>query len=219
MTQQELARLIDHTNVRAYATQIDIAELCDEAGKYGFWCVTVNPAWTTYCAKRLRDSKTGVDTTIGFPLGASTAHVKLEEAREAERNGATEVDVVINIGALKSGFPDFVEKEIAAIVHAVPKLPVKVILETSFLNDDEKIAICEMSLRAGAAFIKTSTGYGRSGATVADIRLIRSVVGENMGIKAAGGIRDYTHAMALIDAGATRIGTSAAIKILSEIPA
>lgn len=218
MNRKQLAAIIDHTNLRAYATQIDIAELCDEAATHGFAAVTVNPAWTSYCAKRLAGKPVRINATVGFPLGANSAHVKLEEAREALRNGAHELDVVINIGALKSGFPDFVEKEIAAIVRAAAGKPVKVILETGYLNDEEKASVCKMSVRAGAAFVKTSTGYGKTGATVADVKLMRSIVGNRIGIKAAGGVRSYRDAVALVQAGATRIGTSAALKILSEAP-
>lgn len=218
MTRQQLAAIIDHTNLRAYATQIDIAELCDEAAAHGFAAVTVNPAWTAYCAKRLAGKPVKVNAMVGFPLGANSAHVKLEEAREAIRNGAHELDLVINIGALKSGFPDFVEKEIAAVVRAAAGKTVKVILETSYLSDEEKVAVCKMSMRAGAAFVKTSTGYGQAGATVADVKLLRSVVGNKLGVKAAGGIRSYRDAVALVQAGATRIGTSAALKILAEAP-
>ena len=218
MNRKQLASIIDHTNLRAYATQVDIAELCDEAVTHGFAAVTVNPAWTSYCAKRLAGKPVRVNAVVGFPLGANSAHVKLEETREALRNGAHELDVVINIGALKSGFPDFVEKEIAAVVRAAAGKPVKVILETSYLSDEEKVAVCQMSVRVGAAFVKTSTGYGNAGATVADVQLMRSAVKNKIGIKAAGGVRSYRDAAALIQAGATRIGTSAAIKILSEAP-
>ncbi len=218
MTRDELARMIDHTQLRAYATQVDIEELCDEAIEHCFAAVTINPAWTTFCAKRLKGSKVGINPTIGFPLGANTAHVKLEEAREAIKNGATELDMVINIGALKSGFPDFVQKEIRAIVKIAKGLPVKVILETSFLNGAEKRAVCHMSADAGAAFVKTSTGYGEKGARVEDVLLMKEEVGDSLGIKVAGGIRSYRDALALIEAGATRIGTSAALKIISECP-
>lgn len=218
MNRKQLARIIDHTSLRAYATQIDIAELCDEAAAHGFAAVTVNPAWTAYCAKRLAGTGVRVNATVGFPLGANAARIKLEEARDALRNGADELDMVINVGALKSGFPEFVEKEIAAIVRAAAGKPVKVILETSYLNDEEKAAVCTMSVRAGAAFVKTSTGYGKSGATVADVKLMRSVVGDRLGVKAAGGIRSYRDAIALVEAGATRLGTSAGLKILSEAP-
>ncbi len=214
----QLARMIEHSQLRAYATQVDISELCDEALQYGFHAVAVNPAWAPFCAKKLAGSRVGVCVTVGFPLGANTAQVKLEEARDAARNGATELDMVINIGALKSGYPGYVEREIAAVVKAVRGIPVKVILETSYLTRDEKIAVCEMSIRAGAAFVKTSTGYGQGGATIEDVTLMKQVVGDQLGIKAAGGIRTYGDAVAVIQAGATRIGTSAGVEIFEDAP-
>ncbi len=219
MTRAELAGLIDHTLVKAYATQVDITELCDEAVQNGFASVSINPAWTSYCAKRLAGTSVRVNPTIGFPLGANAAHIKVEEARDAVRNGAAEVDMVINIGALKSGFPRFVEQEIGAVVRAVPGVPVKVILETGYLNTEEKITVCEMSVRAGAAFVKTCTGFGHSGATVEDVTLMRRVVGAKFGVKAAGGIRTYGDVRALLEAGANRIGTSAGVDILADLPA
>lgn len=218
MNRAELAGLIDHTQVHAYASLVDIEELCDEAVQYGFAAVSVNPAWTSYCAKRLKGTPVGIDPTVGFPLGASTPHIKLEEAREAVKNGATELDMVINIGALKSGYQNFVEQEIAAIVRAVQPVPIKVILETSYLTTEEKVAVCEISMRAGAAFVKTSTGFGLAGATVEDVQLMKQVVGDKLGIKAAGGIRTYWQASSLIEAGATRLGTSAGVEILGEVP-
>jgi deoxyribose-phosphate aldolase len=196
--------MIDHTQVRANATQNDITELCEVAMTCGFACVSINPVWTAFCAKRLAGTGVGVNPTIGFPLGANTARIKVEEARECMRNGASEIDMVINIGALKSGFPSFVEREIAAVVKAVEPAPVKVIIETSYLTTEEKIAACEMSKRAGA--------------TAEDVALMRQVVGNSMGIKAAGGIRSYTDAVAMITAGATRIGTSTGVSILKEMP-
>ncbi|NIA16654.1 MAG: deoxyribose-phosphate aldolase [Nitrospiraceae bacterium] len=218
MTSREIARLIDHTELHAYATLIDIDELCDEAMKHRFASVTVNPVWVSYCAKRLKGTGVLTNVVVGFPLGANTPHVKAEEAREAIRNGAGEVDMVVNVGALKSGYNDFVEKEIASLVKAINGVPLKVILETSYLTTEEKVAVCEMSQRAGAAFVKTSTGYGASGATVDDVALMRKVVGDAMGVKAAGGIRTYSQAMALIEAGATRLGTSAGLEILADAP-
>lgn len=212
-----MAALIDHTQVQPYATQLDIAELCDEALEYGFAAITINPAWTSYCAKRMAGSNVAVNPTIGFPLGANTALVKVEETREAIRNGATELDMVINIGALKSGFPEYVSKEITAVVKAAGKAPVKVILETCYLTDDEKRMLCEMSIEAGAAFVKTSTGFGTVGATIEDVQLMREVVGDSMGVKAAGGIRSYADAKAIIAAGASRLGTSGGLTILAEI--
>ena len=194
-------------------------ELCAVAAQCRFACVSINPVWTSYCAKLLAGSGIGVDPTVGFPLGANTARIKVEEAREALKNGATEIDMVINIGALKSGFPNFVEREIAAVVKAVGRVPVKVILETSYLTSEEKIAVCQMAARSGAAYVKTSTGFGRAGATAEDVALMRQVVGSNLGVKAAGGIRTYTDAMAMIAAGANRIGTSTGVAILKEMAA
>ncbi|GMV93867.1 MAG: deoxyribose-phosphate aldolase [Candidatus Hydrogenedentota bacterium] len=218
MTRVQLARMIDHTQVRANATQNDITELCEVAVKCGFASVSINPVWTAFCAKRLQNTGVGVNPTVGFPLGANTARIKVEEARECVRNGATEIDMVINIGALKSGFPSFVEREIAAVVKGVQHVPVKVIIETSYLTTEEKIAACEMAKRSGAAFVKTSTGFGRAGATAEDVALMRQVVGGTLGIKAAGGIRSYADAVAMITAGATRIGTSTGVSILKEMP-
>ncbi|HIJ72905.1 MAG TPA: deoxyribose-phosphate aldolase [Candidatus Hydrogenedentes bacterium] len=217
MTPAQFARMIDHTQLRAYATQIDIAELCGEAQQYGFAAVTVNPAWTSYCAKRLAGSGVGIDAVVGFPLGATTAHVKVEEAHDAVRCGATEIDMVINVGALKSGFPEFVEREIGAIVKAVRGIPVKVILETGYLTAREKVSVCKMCVRCGAAYVKTSTGYGNTGATVEDVALLRRIVGNELGVKAAGGIRTYADVMAMVDAGATRIGTSSAVPIMESM--
>lgn len=217
VTRAQVARLIDHTQLRAYATEVDIRELCDEALEHQFRAVSINPVWAAYCAKRLAGSNIVVNACIGFPLGASTAHVKVEEAKDAARNGANEIDMVINVGALKSGYGSFVEKEIAAIARAVKGLPLKVILETCYLTRDEKIAVCQMAGRAGAAYVKTSTGFGPAGATVDDVQLMRQVVGEHLGIKAAGGIRTYDDLLAMIEAGATCIGTSAGASILDEV--
>lgn len=216
MTRQEVAHLIDHSQLRAYATQEDISRLCEEAIACDFHAVAVNPGWTAFCAKRLSSYGIGVCACVAFPLGANTAHVKVEEARDAVRLGATEIDMVINIGALKSGYPGYVEREIAAVVKAVRGTPVKVILETSYLSTEEKIAVCKMAGRAGAAFVKTSTGYGDAGATVDDVALMNEVVAGRMGIKAAGGIRNYGDFLALYEAGATRFGTSAGLEILED---
>ncbi len=218
VTRRQVARLIDHTQLRAYAGEVDMRELCEEAAECGFATVAVNPVWTSFCAKKLAGTTVGIDVCVGFPLGANTAAIKVEEARDAVRNGATEIDMVINIGALKSGYPQFVEKEIAAVTKAVRGIPVKVILENSYLNEDEKIAVCEMSVRAGAAYVKTATGYGNGGATVDDVALMKRVVGDEVGIKAAGGIRTYGDVMALVEAGASRIGTSAGLDILDDAP-
>ncbi len=217
MTRQQLARMIDHTMLRAYATEVDIRELCQEGIECGFATVAINPAWTSYCNKQLAGTGVGICTCVGFPLGANTAAVKVEEARDAVRNGATEIDMVINIGALKSGYGGFVQQEISAVVKAIRGIPVKVILECSYLTEEEKIEVCRMSVRAGAAYVKTATGYGQGGATPEDVRLMRQVVGDHCGVKAAGGIRSYAETLALINAGADRIGTSAGVQIIEEM--
>lgn len=217
LTRAELAHMIDHTLVRADATQREIVQLCREAMQHGFRSVCINPAWTSYCTKQLAGSNVRVNATIGFPLGANSANVKVEEARDAIKNGATELDVMINVGALKSGFPNFVERELAAVIKAAHGVPVKVILETSLLTEEEKIAVCELSKRVGADFVKTSTGFGKSGATVEDVRLMREVVGNALGVKAAGGIRTLADVEEMLDAGANRIGTSASILILDAL--
>lgn len=216
MNPAQFARIIDHTQLRAYATELDIRELCQEAAHWGFASVVVNPAWVSFCAKQLAGGDTGLAACVGFPLGANTAAIKIEEAKEAVRNGATEIDMVINIGALKSGYPQFVGREILAVVNAVKGIPVKVILETSFLNEDEKVTVCKLAMQAGAAYVKTSTGYGAAGATVDDVKLMRSVVGDHLGIKAAGGVRTLADVIKLLQAGATRIGTSAGVAILEQ---
>ncbi len=214
----ELARRIDHTLLRSHASQQEIALLCDQAAENGFRVVPINPAWVSFCVGRLAGTGVGVDACVGFPLGATTPHVKVAEAREAVDNGATEIDMVINIGALKSGYAPFVEKEIAAVIQAAGGAAVKVILEACCLTDNEKAMVCEMSIRAGAAYVKTSTGFAQGGATVEDVAFMRGVVGGRLGIKAAGGIRTRADALALIEAGATVIGTSAGIAIVEEAP-
>jgi len=211
--------MIDHTMVKAYATQLDSSELCDEAARLSLCAVTVNSAWVSYCAKRLANSNVIVNATVGFPLGATTALIKVQETAEAVGNGAGEIDMVINIGALKSGFPQFVAKEIAAVVKAAESRPVKVILETGYLSQEEKLTVCRLSEEGGAAFVKTSTGFSGTGATVADVRLMREAVGDRLGVKAAGGIRTLRDAQAMIEAGATRLGTSSGVEILSSMDA
>jgi len=217
VTRAQLARLIDHTLLRAYATEVDIRELCQEAAQHGFATVSVNPAWVSFCAKQLAGTGVGVGACIGFPLGANTPNVKVEEARDAMRNGATEIDMVINIGALKSGYPNYVHQEIGAVVKAVKGIPVKVILECSYLTEQEKVDVCKMSVKAGAAFVKTATGYGHGGATPEDVALLRKVVGDACGVKAAGGIRTYADVITMVNAGANRIGTSAGVQILDDM--
>lgn len=211
-----LSAMIDHTQLRANATQADITRLCNEAKRFHFYSVSIHPVWVSYCAKQLAGTGIGINPTVGFPLGANTAHVKVEEAREAIKNGATELDMVINIGALKSGFPSFVEREIAAVVKVAGNVPVKVILETAYLTTEEKISVCEMAMRTGASYVKTSTGFAGVGATMEDVALMRKVVDRRLGVKAAGGIRAFRDAMNMIEAGASRLGTSASVHILDE---
>jgi len=216
ITRAQVARMIDHTMLAAYATELDIRELCEEAAEHGFASATVNPVWVSYCAKKLAGTGVGIDACVGFPLGANTAAMKVEEARDAVRAGATEIDMVMNVGAMKSGYASFVEREIAAVVKAVKGIPVKVILECSYLAEAEKVEACLMCRRAGAAYVKTSTGFGNGGATVEDVTLMKQTVGDDLGIKAAGGIRSLGDVLALVQAGATRIGTSAGLRILED---
>ncbi|MBD2845006.1 deoxyribose-phosphate aldolase [Paenibacillus sp. IB182496] len=212
-----LARYIDHTLLKPDATADAIAGLCEEAMRYGFATVCVNPYWVADAHARLKSSEVGITTVVGFPLGASTTAVKATEAAAAIADGATEIDMVMNIGALKSGRPDEVGRDIAAVVAACAgRAPVKVILETGLLSDEEKIESCRLAQAAGAAFVKTSTGFGPGAATVEDIALMRRTVGPEMGVKASGGVRDLAAARSMIAAGATRIGASASVAIVSD---
>lgn len=210
-----IAEMIDHTLLRADATQAEITQLTDEASKYSFASVCVNPAWVAYAAKQLASSPVKVCTVIGFPLGASTPETKGFEAGNAIANGAAEVDMVINIGALKDGDDALVEKDIRAVVHAAAgKALVKVIIEASLLTDEEKVRACQLSMKAGADFVKTSTGFSTGGATAADVALMRSTVGDKLGVKASGGIRSLEDMETMIAAGASRIGASSGVKIM-----
>ncbi len=214
---RELSAMIDHTLLKPEATAEQITKLCQEALQYEFKSVCVNPFWVPLSSMLLKGSPVNICTVIGFPLGAITSEAKADEAREAVRNGATEVDMVINIGALKSGQYDVVQHDIQCVVHAVKRSTVvKVILETCLLTDSEKVKACELCKDAGADFVKTSTGFGSGGATVEDIRLMRQTVGQKMGVKASGGIRDYETAMTMIQAGANRIGASSGIAIVTH---
>lgn len=215
---REIARTIDHTLLKADATRAQIEQLCREAREFGFATVCVNPAWVPLSARLLRGSETGVCTVVGFPLGATFPEVKAHEAARVVEEGAGEVDMVVNVGALKSGDYALVERDIAAVVEASRRggAIVKVILETALLNDEEKVRGCVLSRAAGADFVKTSTGFGPAGATVEDVTLMRRVVGPAMGVKAAGGVRDYAQAQAMIAAGADRIGASVGVKIVQE---
>jgi len=210
-----LAKLIDHTLLKADATKAEITKLTGEARKYQFASVCVNPTWVAYCAEQLKGSGVDVCTVIGFPLGANTPEVKAFEAANAIENGATEVDMVINIGALKDGDNDLVLRDIQAVVNAAKgKALVKVIIETCLLTDEEKVRASELSVQAGADFVKTSTGFSTGGATAEDIALMRKTVGPDVGVKASGGVRSLEDLNQMVAAGATRIGASSGVKIM-----
>jgi len=211
-----LANMIDHTLLKPDATQEQIAQLCFEARKHGFASVCINPTWVELCAKLLEGSSVKVCTVIGFPLGATSAEVKAFETQVALDHGATEIDMVINVGALKARDLELVASDIRGVVttsHA-RKAIVKVIIEAILLTDEEKTIACLLSKEAGADYVKTSTGFASGGATVHDVTLMRRVVGPVMGVKAAGGVRTYEDAENMIKAGATRIGASAGVKII-----
>lgn len=211
----KLNQYIDHTLLKPDATAAMIDKLCEEAKQYNFASVCVNPTWIKRCAKHLAGTDVKVCTVIGFPLGANTPEVKAAETRDAILNGATEVDMVINVGALKSGDLDLVKRDIQSVVEASGDILVKVIIETGLLTDEEKVTACNLSVEAGADYVKTSTGFGPGGATVADIALMRKTVGPDIGVKASGGVRDRETSIAMVNAGATRIGASAGIAIVS----
>lgn len=214
---QKLAQYIDHTVLKADANRNDITLLCQEAIEYTFFSVCVNPTWVKLASELLQGTDVDVCTVIGFPLGASTPEVKAFETIDAINNGATEVDMVINIGALKDKNYSLVEADIKAVVDAAAgKALVKVIIETSLLTNQEKVKACQLAVDAGTDFVKTSTGFSTGGATVEDIKLMREAVGPTIGVKASGGIRDKETAEAMIEAGATRIGASAGITIVRE---
>jgi len=212
----ELAQIIDHTLVRPDATFEDLTEACANAKKYGFACVVVNSSYVTRTRELLSGTLVKVCAVVGFPHGTSTTTVKIVEAMEAMKNGASELDIVVNIGMLKSGRFDFVEIDIKNIIAMTPQKVHKVIIETGSLTADEITAVCHIAVRAGAEFVKTSSGYGPRGATVEDIRLIRQAVGSSCRIKASGGIKDLATVMAMVEAGAERIGTSAGPAIMEE---
>ncbi|WP_082233791.1 deoxyribose-phosphate aldolase [Halobacillus massiliensis] len=214
--EQNLAKMIDHTQLKPDTTKEKIEQICAEAKEYQFMSVCVNPHWVSYCKELLEGTDVKVCTVIGFPLGATTTDTKVFETKQAIENGATEVDMVINIGELKSGNLDFVQKDIEAVVKAAAgKALVKVIIETSLLTEDEKISASQATKNGGADFVKTSTGFSGGGATVEDVSLMRKTVGSELGVKASGGVRDLEGAKAVIEAGATRIGASAGIAIVN----
>ncbi|MDD3966098.1 MAG: deoxyribose-phosphate aldolase [Candidatus Neomarinimicrobiota bacterium] len=211
----ELAKYIDHTLLKAESTQNDLDKICSEALQYGFAAVCVNPCNVAYCAGKLKGSRVKVASVIGFPLGASVPLIKELETLRAMVDGAEEFDMVINIGALKDRNDEAVFNDIRTVVHAAEGKTVKVIIETGLLSPEEKIRACRLALKAGAHFVKTSTGFGKGGATVEDVRLMKKTVGDAMQVKASGGVRSYEDALAMIEAGATRIGTSSGVAILN----
>lgn len=213
-----VAGYIDHTLLKPDASRHEIEKLCREAAEFKFATVCVNPAWVATCSNLLRGTPVGVCTVVGFPLGATTPDVKNYETRRVIFDGAREVDMVINIGALKSNDLRLVEKDIEAVASACREANVisKVIIEAAYLTDGEKVAACTLSKAAGADFVKTSTGFGPGGATVADVALMRRVVGDDMGVKAAGGVRDLEGLKAMVAAGASRVGASAGVKIVQQ---
>jgi len=213
-----IGKMIDHTLLKPDATQDQVAQLCYEARKYGFAAVCVNPTYAKLCSQLLQGTDVHVCTVVGFPLGATPPEVKAYEAQQSIDDGATEIDMVINVGALKSKDYTLVERDIATVTrtcHAGGAL-LKVIIEAALLTDEEKVIVCQLAKAAGADYVKTSTGFGPGGATVHDVELMRRSVGPEMGIKAAGGIKTYKDAQAMVAAGATRIGASAGIKIVQE---
>jgi deoxyribose-phosphate aldolase len=214
----DVAAMIDHTLLKPEATRENIEALCREAAQFRFATVCVNPTWVALAARRLAGTSVGVCSVVGFPLGATTADVKGYETRRAIYDGAQEIDMVINVGALKSGDLRVVERDIEAVTMPCRDCGVlsKVIIEAALLSNDEKVTACTLAKAAGADFVKTSTGFGPGGATVADVALMRRVVGAEMGVKAAGGVRDLAGLQAMVAAGATRVGASASVKIVQQ---
>lgn len=221
ISKQELAKIIDSTNVKMTTTEDEIEKLCQDAIAYGFGCVCVNPVWVKLAASFLKNSKAKVSSTVGFPFGASMTEIKAMEALRAVEDGAKELDMVVNMSLLKSADYKAVKRDIADVVgikRLDRSIVVKVIIETAHLTKEEKIMACNLAKEAKADFVKTSTGFLGLGATVEDVRLMRETVGRDMGVKAAGGIRTYAEVARMIEAGANRIGTSAAVEIIKEAP-
>ncbi len=219
ISRRQLAKMIDHTQIKPNATKDDVIKLCSEAKDFGFGCVCVNSAYVSWAAQLLRETDVRVCSTAGFPFGAALSEVKAFEASRAVENGAREIDMVINIGALKSGDYETVRRDIKAVVdvkHSHSNVIVKVIIETPYLAHEEKVRACKLAKDAGADFVKTSTGLV-GGATVEDVRLMRETVGQDVGVKAAGGIRTSQQALAMIEAGANRIGTSTGVAIVEGL--
>jgi len=218
---QAAAWCIDHTLLRPEASRAQVVQLCDEAAQYGFACVMINPTWVSFCAGRLRDTPVKTGVVIGFPLGASVTTAKRLEADECLRLGADELDMVMNIGALKSGDHALVETDIRVLAETCHQADaiLKVILECALLTDQEKETACQLAVAAGADFVKTSTGFSSGGATLADVALMRRVVGDRCRVKAAGGVRNAADFAAMLKAGADRIGTSSSVHIMRELGA
>jgi deoxyribose-phosphate aldolase len=216
LSSAQVAAMIDHTILKADATKGEVEQICAEAREYKFATVCVNAGWVPLAAKLLEGSGVGVTTVVGFPLGATSTASKAFEAKQAIEDGATEIDMVLNIGLLKSGDIEDVQRDVESVVATCKgKAPLKVILETGLLTDEEKVVACELCVKAGADFVKTSTGFGKGGATQEDIALMRKTVGPDLGVKASGGVRDLETALAMIASGATRIGASASVAIVS----
>ncbi|WP_350342440.1 deoxyribose-phosphate aldolase [Proteinivorax tanatarense] len=211
---QKLASMIDHTLLKAQSTPEQVTKICNEAKEYGFATVCVNPSYIEQAKKELDGSNVGITTVIGFPLGASTSETKAFETKDAISKGATEIDMVINVGLLKSKKWDDVLRDIQSVVDAANGTVVKVILETCYLTDSEIVKACELSVQAQASFVKTSTGFGTGGATAEHITLMRQTVGPEIGVKASGGVRDQKTAYTMVESGATRIGASSSVEIV-----
>lgn len=221
ISREQLAKIIDSTLVKATATKSEIEKLCREAVQYGFGCVVVNPTYVKLATSLIEGTEIKVGSTVGFPFGVALPEIKALEAVKAVEDGASELDMVLNLGALKSGDYELVRRDVKAVVDVKrlsSEIIVKVIIETPLLTTEEKITACKLVKEAGADFVKTSTGLFGGGATVEDVRLIRQVVGKDFGVKAAGGVRAYADALAMIQAGANRIGTSTAAAIIQGAP-
>ena len=218
ITVEQLANMVDHTNLKAFADDAAFTKLCDEARKYNFKMVAINPAQTVRCKEKLKDSLVHVGAAIGFPLGQTTLECKIFETKDAIKKGADEIDYVINVAELKNKNYDYTKKEMEEIVKICKEAGKisKVIFENCYLTDDEKVKVAEIAKEVKPDFIKTSTGFGTGGATVEDVKLMKSVVGDEVKVKAAGGIRDLKTALAMIEAGAERLGTSAGVAIVEE---
>ncbi len=214
MKPQEIAQYIDHTLLAANATQEKVDQLCQEAIQYRFASVCVNSCWTSHCCALLKDSQVKVCTVVGFPLGAMKTESKAFEAAQAVADGAQEIDMVLNVGWLKAGRIDLVERDVRLVKEACDGKLLKVIIETCLLSDEEKEVACRISVTAGTDFVKTSTGFSTGGATEKDVALMRTVVGEDVGVKASGGVRSFETAVAMISSGASRLGTSSGISIV-----